>query len=66
MLQKKFILTNMIKYILCAEDNLMNQPFIAEVITERLHEHFELRCINKGQDCLDDVAEKSSGLILSG
>ena len=62
MLQKKFILTNMIKYILCAEDNLMNQPFI----TEMLHEHFELRCINKGQDCLDDVAEKSSGLILAG
>jgi len=52
----------MIKYILCAEDNLMNQLFI----TEMLHEHFELRCINKGQDCLDGVAEKSSGLILPG
>ena len=52
----------MINYILCAEDNLMNQLFI----TEMSHEHFELRCINKGQDCLDGVAEKSSDLILPG
>ena len=49
-------------YILCADDDVMNQIIIIEMLQEK----YDLKCINTGQDCLDCVAQRSPDLILLG
>ena len=53
---------NIKPYILCADDDVMNQIIIMEMLQEK----FDLKCINTGQDCLDSVTKRSPDLILLG
>lgn len=49
-------------YILSVDDNLNNQINLTKI----LQNEFDLRCINKGKECLDTVSEKTPDLILLG